>query len=258
MEFARMILAVAKPAEDDDAFTAIFDAFVLTTLGLVASPERLLADAAEVSPTAAAVPAPLEKWHVPQALELARIHAIQGNELEALRLMRRFAALREPDMDPATDWYDEAQVRRANTATGLARTFGLPLVGGRYGHANADVGVHQRPGAHLSGAFRSSLAGCRRLDDCRPLRRPCGIGWTTWMSTRRKCARCCSLRAWQLYAAGELDAAREVVAGLERKSRRGARGRPGGTPGPRVAGNSRSAAPCRGSWAVAVRRRGGR
>ena len=210
MEFARKILAIAKPAGDDEALTAIFNAFVLKTLGLVASPDDVLADAVDVSPTAASVPEPLETWRVPQVLELARVHAIGGNELEALRLMRLFAVPREPDAD--TDWSDEEQVRRANTAAGLTRTFGLPLVGARYGSQTPISGF-------INGRERIFPADSDHLW-------PAAADWTRtavaamrdWLDDEDvdpvNVREMLFVAAWQLYAAGELAASRDVVAVL--------------------------------------------
>lgn len=212
MEFARKILAIAKPGRDDEVFTAIFNAFVLKTLGLVASPDGVLADAEDVSPSAAVVPEPLETWRVPQVLELARAHAIQGNELEALRLMRRFALPGEPDTDPATDWFDEEQVRRANTAAGLARTFGLPLFGGRYASDSPMLGF-------INGRERIFPADSDHLwSGAADWTRTAAAAMRDWLDDEDVDAvnvrEMLFVAAWQLYAAGELAAARDIVAVL--------------------------------------------
>ena len=212
MGFARKILDVARPAEQDEALAAIFNAFVLKTLGLVASPEGVLAEAVEVSLSAAVVPAPLETWGVPQVLELARVHASQGNEVEALRLMRRFAVPREQDTDLATDWFDEEQVRRANTAAGLARTFGLPLFGGRYapqspmsGFINGRERIFPADSDHLwPGASRWTRTAVAAIGD--------------WLDDGdvdpANVREMLFVAAWQLYAAGDVAGAQEVVAAL--------------------------------------------
>ena len=212
MEFATKILAVAEPAGDDEALTAIFDAFVLKTLGLVGSPEGVLADAVEVSPTVAVVPEPLETWRVPQVLELARVHATEGNELEALRLMRRFAVRGEPGTDPATDWFDEEQARRANTAAGLARTFGLPLFGGRYGSESPMSGF-------INGRERIFPAVSNHLwPGAADWTRTAAAAMRDWLDDEDvdpvNVREMLFVAAWQLYAAGELAASRDVVAGL--------------------------------------------
>ena len=133
MALARDVLAVARPSEDDEALAAVFDAFVLKTMGVVASPGDVLPQAAEISPTATVVEAPLEMWTVPKVLELARVHAVAGNHLDALRLLRRFVVSNERNGDTSIDLFDEERSRRAAAASTLASTFGLPLLSLRYG-----------------------------------------------------------------------------------------------------------------------------
>ncbi|MCY3623773.1 MAG: hypothetical protein OXH68_18955 [Gammaproteobacteria bacterium] len=210
MELARKILTVATPPEDDEASTAIFDAFVLKTLGLVVSPEGVLAEAAEVSPTAAVIQWPLETWYVPQLLELARVHASAGNEPEALRLMRRFVEPRERNTGPATDWFDEEQVRRANTTAGLARAFGLALLSGRYGSETPMSGV-------INGRERIFPAESEHVwPGAAEWTRTAAAAMRDWLDDADvdpvRAREMLFVAAWQLNAAGEIEAARDVVA----------------------------------------------
>ena len=209
MALARDVLAVAKPSEDDEALAAIFDAFVLKTMRVVASPGDVLPLAAGISPTATVVDAPLEMWTVPKVLELARIHAMAGNHPDALRLLRRFVSSKEPNVDASIDLFDEELSRRADAAGTLASTFGLPLLSLRYG-----------PQTPLSGLVN----GRERIfpaDSDHAWR-----GAADWMRTATETMQDWAddedvdpagvremlfVVAWQLHAAGKDETAREVV-----------------------------------------------
>ena len=209
MALAGRVVAVARPSEDDEAFAAIFDAFVLKTLGVVASPGDVLPKAAETSPTATVVDAPLEMWTVPKVLELARVHAMAGNHPEALRLLRRFVSSKERNTEVSVDLFDEEQSRRANAAGSLASTFGLPLLSLRYG-----------PQTPLSGLVN----GRERIFPADP--HHAWPGAADWMRTASEAVRdwlgdedvdlegvreMLFVLAWQLNAAGKQESAREVV-----------------------------------------------
>ncbi len=207
---ARRVLAVARPMEDDEALAAIFDAFVLKTMALVASPGDVLSQAAEMSPTAVTVEAPFETWTVPKVLELARVHAVAGDHREALRLLRGFVGSRESSTGPSIDLFDEEQSRRHNAASTLASSFGLRLLSLRYG-----------PQTPLSGLVN----GRERIfpadsDGAWP-------GAADWMQTVTEAIRdwlddtdvdpegvreMLFALAWQLHAAGKDDSAGKVVA----------------------------------------------
>ncbi|MCE2462198.1 MAG: hypothetical protein J4F38_15680 [Pseudomonadales bacterium] len=212
MAFATTVLAVARPSEDDEAFGAIFDAFVLKTLGLVAPPDDMLSRAAEISPTATAVEAPLDTWAVPKVLELARAHAIAGNHLEGLRLLRRFAVSKERNADTSFDLLDEDQTRRASAAETLASTFGLPLLSLRYGSQTPMSGLvngrerifpadsdHAWPGA--DDWMRTAAQAIRDWLDDEDVD-PAGVREMLFVL------------AWQLHAAGKDESAGKVVAVL--------------------------------------------
>ena len=143
-DFARHVLAVARPVEADDALAAIYDAFVLKTLANVLPPAEVFVESAGISPTATVTEETFETWQVPKVLELARLHAMAGNPLDALGLIRRFAIPGGVRTEPEADWLDEDRSRRANAASALARTFGLQLLRG-YGPASpASWLVHGR------------------------------------------------------------------------------------------------------------------
>ena len=212
MALARKVLAVARPSEDDAAFAAIFDAFVLKTLGLVASPGDVLFRAAEISPTATAVEAPFETWTVPKVLELARAHAIAGNHLAALRLLRRFVVPNERNADRSFDLFDEEQSRRANAAGTLARTFGMRFLSLRYGPQTSMSGLvigrerifpadsdHGWPGA--ADWMRTATDAIRDWLDDEDVDR---VGVREMLF----------VLAWQLHAAGKDESAGKVVAVL--------------------------------------------
>lgn len=211
-ELARRILAVARPAEDHAVFAAIFDAFVLKTAGLVAAPGDVLPQAAEVSPTARTIEAPLEIWTVPKALELARAHAVAGDHAQGLRLLRWFAAPKQGNPGSSIDWFDEEGSRRANTASTLARSFGVPLLGLRFGSQTPLSGFvngrerifpadsdHGWPGA----ADWMRTAGATIAD------------WLDDADVEPASVReMLFVLAWQVHAAGEHESAREIVAVL--------------------------------------------
>ena len=143
-DFARRVLSVARPSEDDEALAAIFDAFVLKTMATVVPAPAALVESAAISPSATVTEAPLETWQVPKVLELIRLHAMAGNSVEALGLIRRFAVPGGVNTVREAGLFDEEQSRRAGTATALARAFGLQLVHG-YGPASpASWLVHGR------------------------------------------------------------------------------------------------------------------
>ena len=210
MALARRVLAVARPTEADEALAAIFDAFVLKTMALVASPGDVLSQAAEISPTAVTVEAPIEMWTVPKVLELARAHAVAGDHHEALRLLRGFVGSRERSTGPPIDLFDEEQSRRDNAASRLASNFGLRLLSLRYG-----------PQTPLSGLVN----GRERIFPAES-----DHAWpdaADWMQTATEAIRdwlddtdvdpegvreMLFALAWQLHAAGKDDSAGEVVA----------------------------------------------
>ena len=207
---ARRVLAVARPTEDDAALAAIFDAFVLKTMALVASPGDVLSQAAEVSPTAVTVEAPFETWTVPKVLELARVHAVAGDHHEALRLLRGFVGSRERSTGPSIDLFDEEKSRRDNAASTLASSFGLRLLSLRYGPQTPLSGL-------VNGRERIFPADSDRA----------WPGAADWMQTATEAIRdwlddtdvdpvgvreMLFALAWQLHAAGKDDSAGEVVA----------------------------------------------
>ncbi|MCY3622164.1 MAG: tetratricopeptide repeat protein [Gammaproteobacteria bacterium] len=210
-EFARRVLAVARPSEDDEALAAIFDAFVLKTLANVMPPAEVFVESAGVSPTATLVEATLETWQVPKVLELARLHAMAGSPPDALGLIRRFA---NPDgirTEPETDWLDEERSRRAGTASALARTFGLQLLRG-YGPASpASWLVHGRERVFPAdadnawpGAADWMLTAARAMQD-----------WLDDEDVDPVTVReMLFVLAWQLHEADRVDAARDILAVL--------------------------------------------
>ena len=212
MALARDVLAVARPSEDDEALAAIFDAFVLKILGLVASPGDVLPKVVEISPTATVVEAPLEMWAVPKVLELARVHAIAGNHLDALRLLRHFVVSNERNGDTSIDLFDEERSRRAAAASTLASTFGLPLLSLRYGPQTPLSGL-------VNGRERIFPAGSDHA----------WLGAADWMRAATEAIpqwlddedvdpvgvrEMLFVVAGQLHAAGEHESARDVVAVL--------------------------------------------
>ncbi|MDE0440907.1 MAG: tetratricopeptide repeat protein [Gammaproteobacteria bacterium] len=209
--FARRVLAVARPSEDDEALAAIFDAFVLKTLANVVPPAEVFVESAGISPTAAATEATLETWQVPKVLELARLHAMADNPLAALGLIRRFATPDGVRTEPETDWLDEDRSRRAGAASALARTFGLQLLRG-YGPASpASWLVHGRervfpadPDNAWPGAADWMLTAARAMQD-----------WLDDEDVDPATVReMLFVLAWQLHEADHGDAARDILAVL--------------------------------------------
>jgi len=209
--FARRVLAVARPSEDDEALAAIFDAFVLKTLANVMPPAEVFVESAGVSPTATVTEATLETWQVPKVLELARLHAMAGNPLDALGLIRRFAVPGGVRTEPETDWLDEERSRRAGAASALARTFGLQLLRG-YGPASPAAWlVHGRERVFPAdadnawpGAADWMLTAARAIQD--------------WLHDEEidpaKVREMLFVLAWQLHEADHGDAARDMLAVL--------------------------------------------
>ena len=207
--FARRVLAVARPTEDDEALAAIYEAFVLKTLANVAPPAEVFVESVGISPTATVTEATLETWQVPKVLELARLHAMAGNPLDALGLIRRFAVPGGVRTEPETDWLDEERSRRAGNASALARTFGLQLLRG-YGPASpASWLVHGRERVFPAetdsawpGAADWMLTAARAMQD--------------WLEDEdvdpARVRELLFVLAWQLHEADHGDAARDILA----------------------------------------------
>ena len=210
-DFARRVLAVARPSEDDEALAAIYEAFVLKTLANVVPPAEVFVESAGISPTAAVTEATLETWQVPKVLELARLHAMAGNPLDALGLIRPFAIPGGVRTEPETDWLDEERSRRASAASALARTFGLQLLRG-YGPASpASWLVHGRERVFPAdadnawpGAADWMLTAARAMQD--------------WLDDEdvdpARVREMLFVLAWQLHEADHGDAARDILAVL--------------------------------------------
>ena len=210
-DFARRVLAVARPSQDDEALAAIYDAFVLKTLANVMPPAEVFGESTGISTTATATGATLETWQVPKVLELARLHAMAGNPLDALGLIRRFAVPGGVRTEPETDWLDEERSRRAGAASALARTFGLQLLRG-YGPASpASWLVHGRERVFPAdadnawpGAADWMLTAARAIQD--------------WLHDEdidpAKVREMLFVLVWQLHEADHGDAARDMLAVL--------------------------------------------
>ena len=210
-DFARQVLAVARPVEADDALAAIYEAFVLKTLGNLLPPAEVFVESAGISPTATVTEATFETWQVPKVLELARLHAMAGNPLDALGLIRRFAIPGGVRTEPEADWLDEDRSRRANAASALARTFGLQLLRG-YGPASpASWLVHGRERVFPAdadnawpGAADWMLTAARAMQD--------------WLDDEdvdpAKVRELLFVLVLQLHEADRGDAARDLLAGL--------------------------------------------
>ena len=212
--FARRVLAVARPSEDDEALAAIFDAFVLKTLSNVVPPAEVFVESAGISPTTTVTEATLETWQVPKVLELARLHAMAGNPLDALGLIRRFAIPDGVRTEPESDWLDEERSRRANTASALARTFGLQLLRGYGPASSASWLIHGRERVFPAdadnawpGALDWMLTAARAMQD--------------WLDDEdvdpAKVREMLFVLAWQLHEADHGDAARDIFAVLARQ-----------------------------------------
>ena len=214
LELVSQILAVARPAEDDGAFHAIFDAFVLKIVGLVTAPGDVLRRAAEISPTATTIGAPLDAWTVPKALELVRVHAVAGNHSAGLRLLRRFAASKEGSAESSIDWFDEERSRRADTASTLARAFGVPLLGLRFGAQTLTSEL-------VNGRERVFPADSDHVwPGAANWMRTAGAAIGDWLDDAdvepESVREMLFVVAWQLHAAREHEAARQIVAALGR------------------------------------------
>ena len=208
LEFARRILALARPTEDDEALMAVFDAFVLNTLANILGPGDVLAEAARISPSATAAVAPTESWLVPKALELVRIHAMAGNTPTALRLLRDFAVRRAREAAAVTFPFslDPEQSRRQGAIRALANTLGLRLLGGEFEPTFGLVDARERlfPGEsdHVwPGAGEWMRSAAAAMED--------------WLDDARldpaKVREMLFVVAWQLNASGNEAAARDIV-----------------------------------------------
>ena len=83
-DLIKRICAIAGRAEDDEAYSAMFDAFVLASAARATSPEHALAEAASISATATAVGSLDQTWDLVKAVELIRVSAISGAPARAL------------------------------------------------------------------------------------------------------------------------------------------------------------------------------
>ena len=213
-DFARRVLSVARPSEDDEALAAIFDAFVLKTMANVLPAPAALAESAAISPSATATEMPLETWHVPKVLQLIRLHAMAGNSVEALGLIRRFVVPGGLNTEREADLFDAEQARRAGTASGLARAFGLQLIHGYEPTLPASWLVHGRERIFPA-----------ESDEAWP-------GAADWMQTalramqgwlddedvdRANIRELLFVMAWQLGEADQGDTARQVLGVLARE-----------------------------------------
>ena len=210
-DFARRVLAVARPSEDDEALAAIYDAFVLKTLANVVPPAEVFDESAGISPTATATEATLETWQVPKVLELARLHAMAGNPRDALALIRRFAVPDGVRTEPETDWLDEERSRRAGAASALARTFGVQLLQG-YGPASpASWLVHGRERVFPADADNAWPGAADWMLTAAPAMQDWLDDEGVDPATVREML---FVLAWQLHEADHGDAARRILAVL--------------------------------------------
>ena len=142
-DLIKRICAIASRAEDDEAYAAMFDAFVLRSAARATSPEHVLAEAASISATATAVGRLDGTWDLVKAVELIRVSAIAGAPTRALETLKLFAMPPGVASDAGMA-YGGRQYNRYQSVGKLARIYGLMPVSSYPGDSPLSMFVARR------------------------------------------------------------------------------------------------------------------
>ena len=117
------IIAAARYAGVHDAYTAYADAFLLKSLAHLHPVEDVLSESTRLSETGTDIDDPTGYWHRAKAVELARLHAMAGNPMKAIALLRAFVTADGSDANgPGTGIEG---MHRLDAVGKLARLYGL-------------------------------------------------------------------------------------------------------------------------------------
>ena len=211
---AESILAAARRADRHDAYDAYFDTFLLRALAFLHNPAQVLAEAASLSPTAAA-PSALGEWDAPKTIELVRLHAMAGDQERALELLRALLGATTPGTESVDALADPLRQERYELIEGLRTLAAL------YGMRLPDL----YDGAPAP--LRELILRRARPFPSQPEHRfPGDLAWMStaaeamisWLDDtdldRANVLEAAFVVAWQLHARGEYDHAKAVVAKL--------------------------------------------
>ena len=123
---AASIIVTARRADRNDAYTAYFDAFVLRIMSVLHGPKEAIAQAAQLSSTAAELAPTLPEWHAARVVELARLQAMSGDIERAVEQLRMFVTKVEDETDRTPpDRFDQTRFEMTSALRNLARVYGL-------------------------------------------------------------------------------------------------------------------------------------
>ena len=210
---AASIVATARRADRHEAYTAYFDAFVLRIMSVLHGPKEAIAQAAQLSSTAAELAPTLPEWHTARVVELARLQAMSGDIERAVEELRMFVTKVEDQTDRTPpDRFDQTRFEMTSALRNLARVYGLlhldrfeePFVPYHDLIANRDRLFPVSDENRWSGDTAWMTSAAEAL-----------VSWVDDPDIDRAAAlEVAFVVAWQLHDSGETDDAKAVLSGL--------------------------------------------
>ena len=211
---AESIVVAARRADRHEAYAAYFDAFLLRVLAYLYTPQEALVQAAQFSATATAVSDPLGEWEAAKATELVRLHAMAGNEPQAIELLRALLATSSRPGSAAgpPEPQDQERYELISAVRTLAELYGLrqiDLYDGTPAPLSDLILRRERPfPATAENHFPGDVTWMAAAADA----------LVAWLGDpdldRAGVLEAAFVVAWQLHARGEADHAKAVVSKL--------------------------------------------